>query len=173
MSVLFFFLIGAAAISFQTAVADYFYAWTGVVPDGMLLVTLYFGLHRGRETGLVGGFTMGLIQDVLSGGILGVNALSKGLIGHFTGRMKRNVTGREAIMHAVIAFFSSGFNLVLVAGLAAVFLPDQPLSAIYWIAGVKTMLLNTLLAPIVVGLLGRAEARVLPPASGVPYPERS
>lgn len=173
MIVLFYLLVGAATIVFQTSVTEYFNVWTGAQPDAMLLVTLYLGIHRGRETGLIGGFFLGLLQDALSGGLLGANALSKGLIGHGTGSLRQNVLGRNWIFRGALGLFATAFDVLLAAVLAVVFLPDLPLPADYWWAGAKTAAINTVLAPAVVGLLGKAEARVLPPAAGAPYPDRA
>ncbi len=172
MIALFYFIVGAGTIVFQTAVAEYFDAWTTARPDAMILVTLFLGLHRGREAGLIGGFFLGLLQDALSGGLLGANALLKGLIGHAAGSLKRNVAGRDSIFHGALGLFATAFDKVLAVGLTAVFLPDLPIHANYWLVAGKTIALNTLLAPLFVGLLGSAEGRVLPSAAGAPYPER-
>ena len=66
-------------------------------PDLLLLVTLYFGLTRGSFSGLWIGFFSGLLQDINLGGIseigvekinyyIGINALSKALIGYTAGK---------------------------------------------------------------------------------------
>lgn len=170
---IFYFLLGLAAIVFQSAVSEYFYTWLGARPDAMGLIVVYLGLQRGKEPGLIGGFILGLLQDVLSGGLLGVNALSKGLIGHATGSLRRNVTGREAAFHAILVFFASIFNAALAVFLLFIFLPDVPITSHYWMETGKTALLNTFLAPLLIGLLVGAEERIAPAAAGSPYPERS
>lgn len=173
MIFLFYFLVGAGAIVFQSAVAEYFNVWLGVRPDVMVLITVFLGLQRGQETGLIGGFLLGLLQDVLSGGLPGANALSKGLIGHATGSLRRNVSGREAFFHSLLVFFATVFNTTLSVTLLFVFLPDVPIHPHYWLEAGKTTLLNTFLAPLIVGLLVGAEERIFPAAAGSPYPERS
>jgi len=75
MIVIFYCLVGAGAIVFQSTVSEYFKAWLGARPDAMTLIVVYLGLQRGQETGLIGGFFLGLLQDVLTGGLLGANAL--------------------------------------------------------------------------------------------------
>jgi rod shape-determining protein MreD len=139
----------------------------------MVLIVVYLGLQRGQETGLIGGFFLGLLQDVLSGGLLGVNALSKGLIGHWTGSFRRNVSDRQALFHALLVFFASIFNSVLSVGLLFLFMPDVPVHPHYWLEVGKTTLLNTFLAPLLIGLLVGAEERIFPASAGSPYPERS
>ncbi len=171
MIVLFYLLVGAAIIVFQTTLTEYFSVWMGVRPDAMLLATLYLGLHRGREPGLIGGFLFGLLQDALTGGLLGANALSKGLIGHATGNLRRNIVSRNALFQSGVGLFATLFDVGLSAGLAFVFLPDLPMPETYWWEGAKSAVLNMALAPVVIGLLGRAQARTTPPTGGVPYPD--
>ncbi|MEK6709896.1 MAG: rod shape-determining protein MreD [Nitrospinota bacterium] len=173
MIAIFYSLIVIGAIIFQASVAEYFNAWIGARPDGMVLITVFLGLQRGRETGLVGGFFLGLLQDALSGGLLGASALAKGLIGHAAGSLKRNVSGREALFHALLIFPATTFSAALSAALLFIFVPDVPIPSQYWPEAGKTILLNTCLAPLILGLLAGAEERVLPSAAGTPYPERS
>lgn len=170
---LFYFLLGMASIVVQAAVSEYFNAWLGARPDPMALIVVYLGLQRGKESGLIGGFILGLLQDVLSGGLLGANALSKGLIGHATGCIRRNVTGREALFHAILVAIASIFNAALLVFLLFIFLPDVPVTSYYWVEAGKTTLLNTFLAPLLIGLLVGAEERIAPAAAGSPYPEKS
>ena len=85
MTFLFYLFAAAGTIVFQTSITEYFHTWTSARPDAMLLVTLYIGMRRGSEGGLITGFILGLLQDILSGGLLGANSLSKGLSGYLTG----------------------------------------------------------------------------------------
>jgi rod shape-determining protein MreD len=171
--IIFYFLVGVGAIVFQSTISEYFNVWLGARPDVMALVVVYLGLQRSQETGLIGGFILGLFQDVLSGGLLGANALSKGLIGHATGSLRRNVAGREALFHALLVFFATIFDSVLSVTLMFVFLPDVPVHPQFWVEAGKTTLLNTFLAPLLVGLLVGAEERIFPAGAGTPYPEKS
>lgn len=56
-------------------------AVNGVVPDVPLVITILVALRRGPEAGCVAGFLTGLFQDVTVGGLVGVQALSKALVG--------------------------------------------------------------------------------------------
>src|SRR5258706_15919208 len=53
----------------------------GVTPDLPLIMVILLALRRGPEFGCVAGFVTGLLQDATSGGLIGVQALTKGLIG--------------------------------------------------------------------------------------------
>jgi rod shape-determining protein MreD len=52
-----------------------------VAPDIPLIAVVLLALRRGPEFGCAAGFAAGLIQDTASGGLLGVQALTKSLVG--------------------------------------------------------------------------------------------
>lgn len=57
----------------------------GITPDLPLIMTALIALRRGPETGCLVGFASGLLQDAVSGGLLGVQALSRALAGFAMG----------------------------------------------------------------------------------------
>ena len=57
----------------------------GIAPDFPLIVVALLALRRGPEVGCVAGFAAGLLQDATGGGLLGVQALTKALIGFLVG----------------------------------------------------------------------------------------
>ena len=173
MIVLFYIILAVLTIVLHTSVADYFSIWIGARPDAMLLTTIYLGLNRNRETGLIGGFSLGIFEDVLSGGLLGFNALLKGLIGHYTGGLKPNMTARFVVFHCAVVFFASIFNILFSFILVQIFVPSQLLPITYWMDSIKTAGLNVVLAPFVISLLGKMEEKVLPSEADTPYPERT
>jgi len=52
-----------------------------VAPDIPLIMVVLLALRRGPEFGCVAGFAAGLLQDVAAGGLIGVQALTKALVG--------------------------------------------------------------------------------------------
>jgi len=56
-------------------------AIAGIRPDLLVAFVIYFGWIRGPVPGVVAGFTVGLIQDLDAPGPLGLNALSKTVVG--------------------------------------------------------------------------------------------
>ncbi|MDE0331820.1 MAG: rod shape-determining protein MreD [Nitrospinae bacterium] len=173
MIVLFYMIIVVLTIILHTAVADYFSIWVGARPDAMLLTTVFLGLYRDRETGLIAGFSFGIFEDVLSGGLLGFNALLKGLIGHYTGGLKPSMTARFVMFQCAAVFFASIFNVLFSFLLLHIFVPAQFLPTTYWIDAIKTVGMNVALAPFIISLLRKMEEKVLPSETGTPYPERS
>lgn len=173
MIVLFYIFACASAIVIQTVISGYFHAWLGARPDAMLLVTMYIGVYRGSESGLITGFFLGLLKDILSGGLLGSNALSKGLLGHLTGGLVRSIDRRSWLSMASLGLIATGIDALIWAGLSVIFLPDLGISREYWYDSLKTIALNAALAPFVIHLLSVAESRIVAASVSVPYPDRS
>ena len=67
-------LILQATFSHRIAIA-------GVRPDLLVAFVVYFSWMRGPVSGVVGGFAVGLLQDLDAPGPLGLNALAKTVVG--------------------------------------------------------------------------------------------
>jgi rod shape-determining protein MreD len=88
-------LVLAVALLMQTviirAVAD------GTAPvDLVLVVVVFTALFRGPVVGLWTGTVSGILQDVLSGGIVGVSGLTKSIIGLLVG-----ILGAELVVSTI------------------------------------------------------------------------
>lgn len=53
----------------------------GVTPDFPLIMVILLALRRGPEFGCLAGFVTGLLQDAAGGGLIGVQALTKAVVG--------------------------------------------------------------------------------------------
>jgi rod shape-determining protein MreD len=69
-----------------------------VSPDIPLIVVVLLALRRGPEFGCLGGFAAGLLQDAASGGLLGVQALTKAVLGFAIGA----AGGRLRVAHPLV-----------------------------------------------------------------------
>lgn len=58
-----------------------------VTPDIPLLIVLLVALRRGPEFGGLAGFAAGVLQDAATGGLIGVQALTKGIVGFAIGHL--------------------------------------------------------------------------------------
>jgi rod shape-determining protein MreD len=74
----------AVALALQTTVAGLRIGSTTVV-NLVLVVVIYAGLAFGPAGGLVAGTVGGLIQDSLTGGIIGIGGFAKTLVGFLVG----------------------------------------------------------------------------------------
>ena len=77
-------------LSIQTTFLKVF-SLGGVTPDLILIVVVYCGIHFQKNGGIGLAVLAGFFQDCLSGNLLGINALSKGLIGLFFSALKDKI----------------------------------------------------------------------------------
>ena len=82
----------------------------GVVPDLALIWVVYCGVHCSRTMGIGSGIVIGILQDSLSGGLLGVNTLSKSFIGFFFASLKDKFYVEGVIPVAFFLVASSLFD---------------------------------------------------------------
>lgn len=73
------------AIAVQTTLAGYIFRGSSTAIDLVLIVVVYIGIKSGPATGTLAGTVAGLIQDALSGGILGIYGLGKTMVGFLSG----------------------------------------------------------------------------------------
>ncbi len=104
-----FFLM---VFSAQTVFLDLF-SFGGVRPDLILILAVYCGIHFQGNAGIGMGCALGLVQDCLSGGLLGVNTLSKGLIGYFFSVLKNKIMVDGVIPISFFLALSSLFDAML------------------------------------------------------------
>lgn len=74
----------ALALALQTTLAR-FLVGSGSPVDLVLVAVVYTALTDGPVAGLLGGAAGGIIQDALSGGIIGVGGLAKTIVGSVVG----------------------------------------------------------------------------------------
>jgi rod shape-determining protein MreD len=82
----------------------------GVVPDLALIWVVYCGVHCSRAMGIGSGIVIGILEDSLSGGLLGVNTLSKSFIGFFFATLKDKFYVEGVIPVAFFLVASSLFD---------------------------------------------------------------
>jgi len=78
-----------------------------VVPDLILIVAVYSGIHLKKKGGVWLAALVGFLQDCLSGALLGVNFLSKGLIGLFFCAIKDKIIVQGIIPIGFFMFVAS------------------------------------------------------------------
>jgi rod shape-determining protein MreD len=69
-----------------------------IAPDLPLILVVLLALRRGPELGCVAGFAMGLLQDAAGGGLIGVQALTKALVGFAVGALAGELRGTQPLV---------------------------------------------------------------------------
>ena len=89
ISAVFIFIL-ALSFTIQTTFLELL-SLGSVMLDPALIIVVYCGIHFQKNSGIKVGVLVGFIQDSLSGGLLGINTLSKGLIGLFFSALKEKI----------------------------------------------------------------------------------
>ncbi len=121
----------------------------GAALDPLLPFAVGMGILRGAESGAVAGVTAGLLQDLLSGGgPLGVNGLSKLVVGFASGLFERSIYIENPLLPAIATFVGTllGEALLVIVALI-VGLGVQPWTAVA-AKMVAQALLNSAVAPL-------------------------
>jgi len=102
-------LVAIFIFSAQTTWLELF-SFGGVTPDLVLVWVVYCGVRYSRSSGIGAGIALGIIQDSLSGGLLGVNTLSKSLIAYFFSTLKGKFFVEGMIPIGIFLIVSSIFD---------------------------------------------------------------
>jgi len=87
----------------------------GIKPDLILIVVVVFSLLKGTKEGTISGFASGLLQDIFSISLLGINALAKTVIGFTCGILKEKIFYEHILfLIPVITFIASFMQSILI-----------------------------------------------------------
>lgn len=98
---------------FQTTVLHAF-TISGVRPDIILIFSVFVGIKLRETRGAAAGFTLGLVQDSLSSGLLGANAFSKGIVGFAFGLLKDKIIFENIFSQVIFVLIATVIDTVIV-----------------------------------------------------------
>ncbi len=107
-----------AALLVQTAIVR-MVASEELPTDLVLIVVIFAALSRGRVAGLWTGTVGGLLQDMLSGGVIGISGLAKSITGVLVGMAGSRFIIDTVWQHLVMIVLASAFHTVSVLGVYA------------------------------------------------------
>ncbi len=107
----------------------------GASPNLAAVITYYYGLKNGEAKGMMFGSFIGLIEDSLSGNILGPNLLGKGLVGFFSSFMSGSFFRWTPLLGMIGAFSLTAIDGITVFVSLALFehMPTSVPNAVYMI----------------------------------------
>jgi len=88
--------------------------------DLPLIPVIYFAITRGPTWALLMGLGAGLLEDSLEGTLLGVNALSKSLVGYLVGRLSLRFALVPLMSRVVVLAMSTALSGAIAAGTLAI-----------------------------------------------------
>lgn len=113
MRVLSVLLATVGAVAIQTTLDRWF---THGTIDLVLVVVVYTALATGRVSGLLTGSFAGLVQDALSGGVIGVSGLSKTVVGYVVGILGTQFIVAHTFSRFVVFILATMVNDLLFMG---------------------------------------------------------
>ena len=120
-----------ASVILQATLARYMVGGRWVF-DLVLVGVVYAALQQGAVAGMLAGTFGGLLQDTLSGGILGVGGLTKTITGYVTGGLGTQFVVSKPYAKAVIVAGATVVNRLMTIGLDG--LIHQAWPAVSWLA---------------------------------------
>ena len=148
------FLIGLLMVLLQSTFLQLF----PVVPDLVLILCVYWGLHQPTAGAVLGSFALGYSLDVVSSPILGLNAFAMSVV-----FLTVYLSSRSIWMHNPVASTLVVLLAALVKGAAlvvawAIFLTTEG----FWTGAVRYIireaLIAAVIAPLVFALLRRGQS---------------
>lgn len=101
----------------QSTVFQWFEIY-GVAPNTALILIISFSIYLGKNKGATLGFFVGLLQDIILGRIIGLNALVFMVIGYIVGLMDQKIFKENLLIPFILAAVGTLFyeiiNLLLI-----------------------------------------------------------
>jgi len=117
-------------------------------PDLLLLLVLYFAFSAGPEKAIGIGLLVGFLEDMLSGGPLGLNVFCKVLLGYSVGVVSTRLITEHPVVMTSIAFLSTVCQTAVLVLLSFLYRDEVPVSFMFLRVGIPMALYNSLLAPL-------------------------
>jgi len=93
----------------------------GVLPNTALILVISLAIYNGKNKGAIIGFFIGILQDIIFGRIIGLNALIFMIIGYLVGLMDKKIFKDNLIipfiLTALATVFYESINLLLIFSL--------------------------------------------------------
>ena len=149
---LLFAVVAVAALLLQTTVLP-LAAIGRATPDLLLIMCVYLGLHQHSVGGALGAFSLGYLQDAVSGSVAGLNAFGMCLVFTVVYLTSRRLWVDNTISKIAVVFLASVLKTIAILLLVAVFMSIEGL----W----RTMLSYLLIEAVLAALLSPAVFAVL------------
>lgn len=154
---LLFILLLGLFIIFQSSPLSHHFVLRGVSPDLLLITISLSAFLLGPVPGQIIGFSVGLIVDIISGGLLGITAFTFTIIGYGVGIVGQKVYGNSILISITLLFVVTLVKAVVLSMMAALFL--KPGYFGYFSQGriFLEAVLNSVIAPVLFIIVTRVE----------------
>ena len=124
---MYFILFGLMIVSVIVIQTTFVYTLSiyGIYPDLILILTIYFAFKSEENKGVIIGASLGLLQDILSSGLLGLNFFTKGLIAFLIKDIRNNIAIDYPVSQITIIFSSAFLEGILTLIILKIFFPNE------------------------------------------------
>jgi rod shape-determining protein MreD len=109
-----YFILAYVALGLQAGIARAI-EWNTAGPNFVLLAVVFIALNAPRDAALLGCFILGAMQDLTSGGTMGLFAFSYGLIALFITAIHRALYRRHPVTHFTVALIAGFLTAIILA----------------------------------------------------------
>ena len=161
-----YFILAYVVLGIQIGLGD-FLSWQGARPNLVLAAVLFVALNAPRDAALLGCFSLGLFQDLLSQQPPGLYALSYGLVGMLGVAAQQSFNRDHPVLHGILAL-AAGLVVASVLAVHAIVRPPPagvvngavvPAARVPILPLFITAVYTALLAPALLWLLHRFKRR--------------
>ena len=144
-----YFILAYLALAIQVGAGPYL-RWEGAPPNLVLLAVIFIALNAPKEAALLGAFSLGLLQDLVTQAPLGLYGLSYGMVGMFVVSTQNLVYREHPLTHLSLAIVGGLLcsSVVFIHGL--VHGPRAPAMGL-----LTATTYTAILSPFVIGALER------------------
>jgi rod shape-determining protein MreD len=146
-----YFILAYVALAIQVGAGPYL-RWQGAPPNLVLLVAIFIAVNAPKDAALLGCFSLGAMQDLLTQTPLGLYALSYGLVGMFVVSTQQVVYRAHPLTHFSLALVGGILTSAVLFAHGLIYRPAPNLSTL-----LTTTVYTAILGPFVIGLLQRAK----------------
>ncbi|SCY15820.1 rod shape-determining protein MreD [Alkaliphilus peptidifermentans] len=97
---------------FQSTLLQYFKIYD-VLPNTALILVISLAIYSGKNKGAIIGFFVGILQDIIFGRIIGLNAMIFMVTGYTVGSINRNLFKDNLIVPFTLTALATGFYEVI------------------------------------------------------------
>ncbi|HEX4053363.1 MAG TPA: rod shape-determining protein MreD [Tepidisphaeraceae bacterium] len=144
-----YFILAYVTLGLQAGVAHAM-QWKTAEPNLVLLAVVFIALNAPRDAALLGCFILGVMQDLASGGTMGLFAFSYGLVALFITAIQQAVHRRHPLTHFTVALIGGILTAIILAIHGWVRPPGIHAMPLFF-----TAIYSAVLAPFVIGPLQR------------------
>ncbi|HEX2953343.1 MAG TPA: rod shape-determining protein MreD [Bacillota bacterium] len=148
------------AFTIQTAIAPILSPF-GLIPDLILLLVISIALLKGPVVGMGIGLVGGLLTDCLAGGIIGVHAMAKMVIGLSCGLMEKTIFKDNFLVPSVTVWIGTLVHDLIIGLIYSSFGWETMLFNHLWRYTFPLMFYHAILAPFIYYLVFFTERRLM------------